>query len=387
MRREWVVIACVILCVGLWQPIAVAQPADAPSAEATAPTEESSPTLRVLGFLLEHAFELTIVLVFLTAIISSYLSRRLSDRCLKHMAGFPVTLEFKDGTRRRGILDAENNGLELCYFAPEREEDEVVRESYILYKEEYPSMQALICYPELLDEAQRRRREKAIRRAYSPNLFRRIGRRLRNFVAAVKDAFAEAFTLILGRLKSAGPQAQLLQQQDKYVSKVGTQIIGASTAATYDPLLERQIGKRVDVDVVVADKSIVRHVGLLKEYSKEFVELQDAQYPDGWPAVLAGDAAEEYANGVRLRRADGALELSNDTVAAVQIEIMKGMPAGESGENPKVVIAADSTERVPIESPDAEVRLEITCRKSADVLMPRHSAIVRGKVSDGHESA
>ena len=84
------------------------------------------------SYLVEHAFEFAILLVFVGAILSSYLSRRLRDRCLKHLEGFPITLECNDGRRYRGNLNAENNGLEIFYHDNEIEGAVSPKESFLL---------------------------------------------------------------------------------------------------------------------------------------------------------------------------------------------------------------------------------------------------------------
>ena len=51
----------------------------------------------------------------------------------------------------------------------------------------------------------------------------------------------------------------------------------SSVAAAYEPLLERHIGRKVVLERVTGDK-VLEMVGVLKEYTSEFVELMDVDY-------------------------------------------------------------------------------------------------------------
>jgi hypothetical protein len=372
----------------VWIALLLVAPALAQDAAPPPPDDPAGFWAAAAAFALEHAFALAMLLVFITAIVSSYLSRRLSDRCLRHLQGFPVTVEFKNGQRERGILDAENNGLQLDYATPMPAEGGMRLGSFVCYQTEYPQMQAIVCYEDALDSRQLRTRLRRLQRSLSPGIVRRVGRKIRNIYAAVKDAFGEAFALLLGRLKTAGPQAALLKSQDRYVSKMGTQMIGAATASNYDPLLEKLIGHRVAVEIAWGDDSKTLQGGLLKEYIKDFFELHDTEFTDGWvETVGSGDAEREFL-GVKLRREGDALAFGNDGSAPVEISwSLPAEPADADDEATEPARHARVLDPGAVESialPDAEavVALRLAARKKADILLPRHSAVVRGRLPE-----
>jgi len=347
-----------------------------PAVENAARTPEKT-WVKVLQYLADHAFGIAILLVFVTAIVSSYLSRRLSDRCLKDFEGYPVTLEFKDGRRESGVLDAENNGLEICYAGPMPASDGPPRTSTLLYQTEYAQMQAIIRYNYALTETQLERRLKALKRALAPGFFRRLWRKVRNFFAAIADAFTEAFTLILGRLKSVGPQAALLRTQDRYVSRVGTQVIGATITASFDPLLEKDVMRRVVVELLAQENRKLYLEGLLREYTKDFLELHDVAYPDVWTETLTPARATSERQGVIVRRSRDRIEIENNGEAEVMVEAL-----GDENRAP-LRVAPGGQGTVPLPAPDATVALRLSSPRQADLLLPRHSAVVRGRVPDG----
>ncbi|MHC4946280.1 MAG: hypothetical protein ACYTG7_24975, partial [Planctomycetota bacterium] len=348
----------------------------------TPPSSVWSSTAR---YLVEHAFEFAILLVFLGAILSSYLSRRLRDRCLKHFEGFPITLECKDGRRYRGNLDAENNGLEIFYHDEEREGADSPRESFLLYQGEYAQLQALVSYPELLNERQQNWRKRAIKHAYAPGLFRRLRRRIRNFYAAIKDALSEAFMLILGRMKTVGPQAEVLSSQEKHVNKMGLEVVGAVAAASFDPILERQIGKRVLAEVVGSNNQKQYHEGFLREYSKDFIELQDVLYPDIGVAALPADGSECASMGMNVQRQGNELQIENRGSMEIQVDITPAEDPAEGAdtmESSQIRVLPGEQKNATIPQHAQPMNLRTTVQKKADVLLPRHSAIVRHRVRD-----
>jgi hypothetical protein len=364
-------------------------PAFAEEAAKAADGAAKEPTFwtQTIKYALEHAFTITIALVFVGAIVSSYLSRRLSDRCMKHLEGFPVTIEFKDGQRERGTLDAENNGLQLEYTEPMPSDEGTPRESFLLYQNEYAKIQTIACYEDTLDQKHVTIRLRRIRKSLSPGIVRRICRKIRNFYAAIKDAFGEAFALLMGQMKKAGPQAAVMKSQDKYVSKMGKQMIGAATASNYDPLLEKLIGRRVAVELMRGDGTTMVQEGLLKEYTKDFIELHETKYADGWVETVKPEDVEREFLGVKVRREDNQVYLGNGATGPVEVAYELPSPdAPVEGEEPPapvkhtLTIDVGSIDSVELPSADSAITLSITCRKKADMVIPRHSATVRGRL-------
>ena len=46
---------------------------------------------------------------------------------------------------------------------------------------------------------------------------------------------------------------------------------------SYEPLLEKYIGKKVVLELIKADK-IIEHCGVLKDYTADFIETMDVDY-------------------------------------------------------------------------------------------------------------
>jgi len=221
-------------------------------------------------------FAVTIIFIVLTTFVAAFIKKRSRDKCLKDFSENLVTLEETGGKIIWGKLSVENTGLELIY--PTRHKDKKGHDetSYILYKYEYPNIQALIRYHDELSEDNKKEREKELKRTYHPNLLRRLKRKIQNIFKTVRDSVMEVVNLLISQAKKATPAGTMLTSQDKHVSRIKQELMG-SAGTSFEPLLERHIGKRVVLELLKGDK-IFEYPGVLKEYTAEFVEVMDVNY-------------------------------------------------------------------------------------------------------------
>jgi hypothetical protein len=134
----------------------------------------------------------------------------------------------------------------------------------------------LIRYHNELNEHRRKEREKELKRTYHPRALRRLKRRIQNFFKTVRDSVMDVVNLLIGQAKRAAPGGAILTSQDKYVSQLKKELVG-STATSFEPLLERHIGKKVVLELTRGDK-IFEYPGVLKDYTAEFIEIMDVDY-------------------------------------------------------------------------------------------------------------
>ncbi len=222
-------------------------------------------------------FAITVLFIIFCTIFGAFIKGRTKDRCLRDFSGYPVTIEKSDGKVVWGGLRIENSGLELHYSEPYIDKkDNQAETSYILYKSEYSRIKALIRYiddlgPELLGS-----REKQFKKTCHSRWYSRLARKIRNFFGTVRDSLLEMTDLFMGRMKSLTPAGKILQGQDKYVSKVKQQAF-TMAQTSYEPILERYIGKKV-VLAVMGEGEKKEYAGILKDYTPEFIEIMDVMY-------------------------------------------------------------------------------------------------------------
>lgn len=224
----------------------------------------------------ENALLITILFIFLSTIVAAFIRGRKKDKCLKAFNSFTVTLEDAAGKCIWGTFRVEATGLELLYDQSHKDIDGHIETSYMLYKYEFGNISAIIRYHDQLSDEQHRLREKELARAYHPNWFRRMRRKIANIFKTIRDSIMEVSNVLLSKAKKTTGAGALLSTQDKYISQMKNEMIG-STDTAYEPLLEKYIGHRVVAEFLHQDQP-VEIPGVLKDYTAEFLELLDVEY-------------------------------------------------------------------------------------------------------------
>ena len=86
----------------------------------------------------------------------------------------------------------------------------------------------------------------------------------------------EVVNLLIGRAKQVTPVGRVLSGRDKYVSQMQAGVF-SSLNTSFEPLIEKHMGKRVVLQLSRAGK-IIEYPGILKGYTAEFLELMDLTY-------------------------------------------------------------------------------------------------------------
>jgi hypothetical protein len=218
----------------------------------------------------------TILFIILSTFVAAFIRGRTRDKCLKSFNGFTVTLEDSTGKAIWGRLRVESTGIELLYPEAHKDLDGHDELSYLLYKYEYSNIAALIRYHDKLSPERLKKRQAELEKTYHPNGFRRFCRKTVNIFKTIRDSIMEVSNVMLAQAKKTTVAGGLLTSQDKYVSQMKNELIG-SVETSYEPLLERYIGRRVVAEFLRGETS-VELVGILKDYTPDFIELLDVEY-------------------------------------------------------------------------------------------------------------
>ena len=219
---------------------------------------------------------ITIIFIVLASFVGALLKRRSKDRCLNDFSRYLITLEKTGNKAIWGKLRVENTGLELVYQDIYKDSDGHDEASYILYKQEYSNIQALVRFHDQLSNCDRVRRDKDLEKTYHPGFFRRFGRKVKSVFKMVRDSVMEVVNVLISQAKKTTPAGAMLTSQDKYVSQMKQELI-SSVGTAYEPLLERHIGRKVVLELVKGDK-VFELSGVLKDYTSGFIELMDIKY-------------------------------------------------------------------------------------------------------------
>ena len=222
------------------------------------------------------AFTLTVIFIIVTTLLGACIKGRSRDRCLLDFGGFPITVEMNSGKLIWGRLSVEPTGIELLYEKDYFDKkDRHIEKSYIIYKSEFASIEAVVRYHDTLDPALVKKRDKILKRYYHPNFIYPVFRKTRNVYYTIRDAAMEVTTLIIGRFRTQAAAGAALKGQDKYVSQIQQQVMTA--AYSYEPLLEKYIGKKV-VFKMKRGEAVKEYAGILKDYTPDFMEMLDVEY-------------------------------------------------------------------------------------------------------------
>ena len=220
---------------------------------------------------------ITIIFIGVSTIVGAFVKGRLRDKCLLDFTGDLVNIQLKDGKLIWGILNIEATGLELTYREPYLDKaDDHCEMSYIIYKSELSNVQIIERYLDDLSDKRKVKRAATLKNIYGKKGIRKITRKIRNFFATVRDSIMEVANLLLGKVKQATPVSKTLSGQDKYVSQMQQGVI-SSLNASFEPLLEKHLGKKVILQFNKDGKKI-EYRGILKSYTLEFLELMDVDY-------------------------------------------------------------------------------------------------------------
>jgi tetratricopeptide (TPR) repeat protein len=324
----------------------------------------------LLAVVFDLSFFISIGLIFLVALFGAYLRSIVRDRCLKSWDGFHITLEQIDGKLIWGVMHLEPTGMELSYLDTVQDEKHI-ESTFLLYNSEYKNIQAIYRYADKLSEWGKKQRARDIERSFHPGPLRRLGRKTRNFLSTATDSLNEVMGIVLGRVQKSGSRF-LTEKDTAALGKLSGQVIG-QTGSMYDPLLERYIGRRVVIELAEGNE-VHEHVGIFKNYSADFIEVLEVQYPQHQTLRLTPEGTFESERIMVFGR-DGALEVSNHDSWPILVVSLKD---GDLEEPINAVV--DAGETIVLHPASGSLRsphLLVRAVQELDMIVPRNRSAVR----------
>src|SRR5947209_1328464 len=188
-------------------------------------------------------FYLTLLFIFVTAIVTTVLTKWTRDKCLKFFRGYHVTLERLRGQTIWGRLKVFSSGIEVVYDHPFVDSHGRKKTSFLIYAPEMDAqLLSLLRYHDELDEHSRAARLRQIRASFNPGPIHRMWRGVRNFVNTLRDAFNAAIGVAVGQYQRVNPANAIVSSQASSVTTIGQTLLGRFANA-YEPLLEQYIGQ------------------------------------------------------------------------------------------------------------------------------------------------
>jgi hypothetical protein len=220
-------------------------------------------------------FYLSLLFIFVTAIVTAVLTKWARDKCLKLFHGYHVTVERNRGQTTWGKLKVFSSGIEITYDQPYIDTRGQRKTSYMVYGQEVEqNVLSILRYHDELEEEAQKARKKQVHRTFNPGPLKRLWRGIRNFVNTLRDAFSAAIGAAVGQFQKMNPAAALATQGQN-VTQIGSALL-ARFANAYEPLLEQYIGQPVILDVadpINPNHATQQYAGYLADYTQGFVAI------------------------------------------------------------------------------------------------------------------
>jgi hypothetical protein len=348
-------------CLFMLRHDALLQPRFALLAEA-----EGAPN--VWTVLSDNALLIALFLLFLAAIIGVILQQRRRDRCLKLLQDYHVSWHSKLGAMLWGDLLVFPKALELEFDTPYENSKGIVKNSALLYQAHFEATQLLVRVPDGLSDDETRQRARQMRRCFRPGIVRRLIRWLRNLLFTLRDAMAQAMTLILGQLAKAKPDNTVLTQERGQVEKIGQTLLGVGGNA-FEAILERHIGKQVVIRMKMPGGDaapMVELVGALAEYTADFYAVFGVSDKPVVDQTLHFAESGEQA-GLNVVRSAGRVEI---TVTDKQIHVLRAVSSDHEHLDLQVAVVPGSRIGLALVG-DGPIEVVACVPPAVDVVVPR----------------
>ncbi|MEW6158394.1 MAG: hypothetical protein AB1813_13245 [Verrucomicrobiota bacterium] len=222
------------------------------------------------------AFWLPLILIFASALVAGIVKRYTKDPCLKRFQGDQVHVRLKDGRWISGCLRVYSNCLEVGLDPAPNEAAPFEKLSYVLYEHNLDSIDRILRPSPAEGTRERTIWERDIQKLLQPSLLHRLQRRIRNLFNMLRDAVAQSITILFGAVKKKTKLGTLPMDEGK-VGEIGRSVISV-VPNSYEPILERYLGRPVIVESPAPENKIHEQIGVLQEYSAKYILVRDVDH-------------------------------------------------------------------------------------------------------------
>jgi len=356
---------------------ATTQPASQPATGMAQAVQVVTTTTRTAwAAFLDNAFALTILFIFLTAIVTVLIQQRRKDKCLVLFRKYHVSYITTNGQSIWGDLIVYAQGLELVFDAPHVNERFISKESALIYDNELPMCLAICRVLEGQTGPEKKAREKQITRSFNPGIIRQTWRWTRNLFNTLRDAFGKALSAAIGQLAKVRTQDVILNQQRGNVDQIGQTLL-SSMGNAYEPMLERHIGKPVVLELATPntpDKKPIQLPGYLADYSDRFVAVFNVDHtPEKVIHLTVTENIEHPSYTITLDPQHIFISARGEDVLVIRWMEVQGQRADLAA-----VLINGTTLRMNTRG-SLPVKLELAITRKIDIVCPR----TMGKVKFG----
>ncbi len=323
--------------------------------------------------LIENGLALTILFIFVTAILSVLVNQRRRDKCLKLMHDYHVSYLTKAGNVIWGDMLVYSKGLEVLFDRPYRTQRGLFKTSQLIYETDLENCLAICRTVDGLTQKEKKDRRRQIRKTFRPNLIRRSRRGVRNVLNTFKDAFSQALTALIGQFMKTTARETTLASQEPGVKEIGKTLVGASGNA-YEPMLERHIGKPVVVrlaDTAGDHASPMDLPGYLVDYTDRYLAVFNVEHePIAVERLEVTDSLQRP--GYTIVLSDGRIDV---TCLGPEALVIKSIKTDQRYAELDVVLTKGRMVTLPSDG-GASIALHLERTRRIDIICPRSHASV-----------
>ena len=326
--------------------------------------------------LIEQAFGLTILLIFVIALVSVLLNQWRKDKCLKLLHRYHGTYLDTHGRSMWGDLIVYSKGLELVFDAPYHSARGLLKTSALIYPKQLTECVAVARIADGLDRRAGNRRIKQIRRSFKPGPIRKTRRSFQNLVNTFRDAFSKALAAFIGQI-AQHTQNDTVAQNQSQMQELGDDLLGA-TANAFEPLLERHIGQPVVAELKPPgapesqDHDRLDIPGYLVDYSAKYLAIFNVEHEplDTQQVIVDGDVSGE---GFEASWKNGRFRLA---CTGPDLIILRSLHAKELYAEPEAVLVRGTHLSLSVPG-DTPPQIELSRTRRVDLVCSREHTTIR----------
>jgi len=354
----------------------LAQTPAAPAPAADIITTVAKPWWQIL---LEYPLALTLLLIFVTAIITVLIQQRRKDKCLKLLHDYHVSYLTTAGKAIWGDLLVFSKGLVVRFDAPYRNNRGMIKSSALIYEADMANCMAVCRVDSALTDKERKARRKQLGKCVQPSIFRRSWRAIRNLFATLKDAVSTALSTVRGHVANLIPGGSgAVAANQSSIDQIGQSLLGAAGNA-YEPILEKFIGKPVILELNTPGdpgsppetKRPVELHGFLAEYSDTYLAIMNREHTPIESIDMQVTESLERP-GMRIALEDTSVAI---TSVCDEVLIVRSVEAGTEHYDLSVPLTNGSTLRLRRPA-GSTVKLQLERTRRIDIVCPRAQATI-----------
>ena len=304
-------------------------------------------------------------LVALGAMILIGFWRRSHDRALALLDAFPAVIEHEDGVRHAGVLRVRDSGLTLEFAIPASGHSPPLPITYLHYRVEHATINAIYRFEDELDKGDRHRRDRQL------NQLRTLRQKRKpHSITHWSDQLADGCIRLWRSLRGqAFPQPWFHPHP-----VTGGSLLTGLAGDAFNPLLESYLGHSVVVRHRVGH-TLHRLQGLLVAYSPSFLFLAGVPVIEPVQVRLSPEKAAGQELSLRWQWQDDRIEIRNQGEHPLLLDRIQ---VGDQVQELSMMVSHGQSFSLQITPTNRdELMLYARIIRDADILLPRQRAIVR----------